>query len=551
MELDGHKDPAVVSAAASAPEGSPRPSRWPVLTDRQRLRAGLILLLALSVLPYLNALRGAFVFDDIGLIVRHPVVQGPFRLWTILTADYWASVKEALLWRPVTTLSFALDRAVAGSSPVWPHAVNLLLHASVTLLWASLIRRMTRRDSLALVAGLLFAVHPLHTEAVTWISGRAELLAAAYSLAAVHLALSGSTRRRWLSLLAVLFAVGSKESATALPLLLLYLTWALETRRAQPPGAPLRSVTAPPVALGFAAIAPILIYLVGRRLVLGTWLGPHPDPTDNPMVGTGILARLPTVLDTTGRSIGLLLWPSRLSLDYSAPVLTLVRGVTPFLILGLLSLVGLILLALRWRHAPEGWGAGFAILTFALTSNLLYVIGTIFGERLLYLPSAGLLLVVAAGGFLAAGRFPRAQRPLQIIFVAALLAGSVRTWIRNEDFRSEAVLYRAEVLRQPLSPKMRYNSATLAVIEGRYEDAVNEAKEAIRLDPTSRGPRETLATSLEKLGRTSEAIDFLFTSSVPTPGTSGLVGRSSVSSTSRARRRGRTRSPWRDFPSHP
>lgn len=503
MELDQEKD------SAPEPPGVLPLARWPVMNDRQRFRAGLILLLALAVLPYLNALRGAFVFDDIGLIVRHPAVQGPFRLWTILTADYWASVKEALLWRPVTTLSFALDRVIAGASPVWPHFVNLLLHASVTLLWASLIRRMTRRDSLALVAGLLFAVHPIHTEAVTWISGRAELLAAAYSLAAVHLALSGSSRRRWLSLVAVLLAVGSKESATALPVVFLYLTWVLETRRAQAPGTPLASVSAPPVTLGLAAVFPILIYLVGRRFVLGTWLGPHPELSDNPMAGSGILTRLPTVLDTTGRSIGLLFWPARLSLDYSAPVLTLVRGVTPFLILGLVTLVGLIVLSLRWRHAPEGWGAGFAILTFALTSNLLYVIGTIFGERLLYLPSAGLLLAAAAGGFLAAQRFPRARRALQAVFLIALLAGSVRTWIRNENFRSEAVLYRAEVRHQPLSPKMRFNSAVLAAVEGRYEDSVNEAKEALRLDPTSRGPRETLAASLGKLGRTGEAIDFL------------------------------------------
>jgi Flp pilus assembly protein TadD len=503
MKSDEQAEPGPPQSAVSS--GPLRPP----LTDKQRLRAGLILLFALAVLPHLNALRGAFVFDDVGLIVRHPAVQGPFRLWTILTADYWASVKEALLWRPVTTLSFALDHLIAGQSPLWPHLVNVLLHATVTILWAGLIRRITRRDALALVAGLLFAVHPLHTEAVTWISGRAELLAAGFSLAAVHLALSGSGRLRWLSLFAVLLAVGSKESATVLPVLLLYLTWVMETRRMRARSAESVSATPPPIAIGLAAIVPILIYLVGRRFVLGTWLGPHPQLSDNPMVGSGILTRLPTVLDTAGRSISLLFWPARLSLDYSAPVLTLVRGVTPFLALGLMGTAGLIYLALRWRHLPQGWGAGFAILTFALTSNLLYVIGTIFGERLLYLPSAGLLLVATAGGFIAAERLPRARRGLQALLLVALLAGSVRTWIRNDDFRSESVLYRAEVRNQPLSPKMRYNSAVLASIEGRHEDAVNEAKEAIRLDPTSRGPRETLAASLEELGRTREAIDFL------------------------------------------
>jgi protein O-mannosyl-transferase len=499
-----------MGSGAETAQPSPDPAQAAQAVKR-RIRIGFFLLLALAILPHLNALRGGFDFDDIGLVVRHPAVQGPFHPWTILTANYWSSIKEALLWRPVTTFSFAADHLIAGQSPLWPHLVNVLLHAAVTLLWAQLIRRITGRDVLALAAGLLFAVHPLHTEAVTWISGRAELLAAGFSLAAVHLALSNSGRVRWLSLGAVLLAVGSKESATVLPVLLLYLTWVLEAGRSKEPvpAGERASATPPPVALGLAAIAPILFYLVCRRFVLGTWLGPHPQPSDNPLVGAGFFTRLPTVLDTAGRSIGLLVWPARLSLDYSAPVLTLVHGVTPYLLLGLAGTAGLIYLALGRRRAPEGWGAGFAILAFALTSNLLYVIGTIFGERLLYLPSAGLLLVATAGAFAAAARFPRARRGLQLLLVAAVLAGSVRTWIRNEDFRSEAVLYRAEVRHQPLSPKMRYNSATLANLEGRYEDAVQEAKEAIRLDPSSRGPREILAAALEKLGRTEQAINFL------------------------------------------
>jgi protein O-mannosyl-transferase len=503
MDQDASGDPEIIDS----PE-PPRPS-FSALPEKQRLRIGFLLLLALAVLPYLSALRGGFVFDDLGLVVRHPAVQGPFRLWTILTADYWASVKEALLWRPVTTLSFALDHLIAGRSPLWPHLVNVLLHASVTLLWAQLVRRLTKRDALAFVAGFLFAVHPLHTEAVTWISGRAELLAAGFSLVAIHLALSSSSRRRWLCLGAVLLAVGSKESATVLPILLLYLTWAMESRRGRMWEGEKATAVPPPVAIGLASFVPILLYLVGRRFVLGTWLGPHPQPSDNPLVGSGILTRLPTVLDTAGRSIGLLFWPARLSLDYSAPVLALVRAVTPYLLLGMLGTSGFIYLAIRRRHAPEGWGAGFALLTFALTSNLLYVIGTIFGERLLYLPSAGLLLVVTAGGFVAAARFPRSRQALQAFLVIALLAGSVRTWIRNDDFRSDAALYKAEVRVQPLSPKMRHNSAVQAAIEGRYEDAVREAMEAIRLDPTSRAPRETLVGVLEKLGRTKEAINFL------------------------------------------
>ena len=344
------------------------------------------LLVAAAVLPYLNALRGGFLFDDILLVSHHKAVTGPFHPWLILKSPYWESIREALLWRPVTTFGFAVDWHVGGGSPTWFHAANIALHALVTLLWVWFIRRISGRGSLALVAGLLFAVHPVHTEAVTWISGRSELLAAGFTLAALHLA--WSPRLRWWTPLAVLLAVGSKESAAAVPIVLLFFTWAFRRRRED----------APPWSVGIVSLAPVLLYVVLRRAALGAWGGPSPDPMDNPMVGLGFFARLPTVLDAAGRYLVLLIWPARLSIDYSAPVLNVIRSLTPQLLLGLAGLGGLVFLALRRRERPEGWGSGFALMSFGLTANLVMVIGTIFAERLLYLPSAGLLLVAACGG---------------------------------------------------------------------------------------------------------------------------------------------------------
>jgi hypothetical protein len=126
----------------------------------------------------------------------------------------------------------------------------------------------------------------------------------------VHLAVSGHGRWRWFAPAAVLLAIGSKESAAVLPILLLYFTWAMERRPAGSLRGESGSRTAPStVTIALVSIVPVLLYVVCRRFGLGTWLGPHPEPSDNPMVGTGILSRLPTVLDTAGRSIGLLLWP--------------------------------------------------------------------------------------------------------------------------------------------------------------------------------------------------------------------------------------------------
>lgn len=481
-------------------ENALSPARSPVAS-----RLLMAILIAASILPFLNGLTGDFVFDDEWLVAEHPAVQGPFDLGKILTAQYWGDVQGALLWRPVTTLSFAVDRAIGGGGVIWFHMVNILIHAAVTILWFGLIRRLSGRANLAFVAAILFAVHPVHTEAVTWIAGRAELLAAFYALAAIHLAIDGSPRRRWLALPLVILAVGSKESAAALPPILLFLAWAFRGRTG-----------APSYKIGLAAFAPVLLYALLRRAVLGTWSGPQPDPMDNPMIGIGFFGRLPTVLDAAGRYIAILIWPARLSVDYSAPVLGIVRGITPHLLLGIAAVGLLCYLAIRRRSEPDGWGSAFALLSFGLTSNLVVVIGTIFAERLLYLPSAGLLLVAAAGGVALRSRVP--PRILQALLVAILIASAARTWIRNADYRDTISLYRAGARATPESPKMRYNLALELNRSGSHEEALREAHEAIRLNPSSRESREIVATSLDTLGRTDEAIRFLSDASAADPG---------------------------------
>ncbi|MDM7914915.1 MAG: tetratricopeptide repeat protein, partial [Candidatus Eisenbacteria bacterium] len=426
-------------------------------------------------------------------------MQGPFDPMRILTAHYWGEIHEAMLWRPVTTFSFAVDHLIAGNAPWLPHLGNLLLHAAATLFWTALLRRLFRSDALAFATGALFAVHPLHTEAVTWVSGRAELLAAVFGIAAIHLALDPRAKVRWLAPVAVLFAVGSKESAATIPAVLLFSAWAFRRDRR----------VRFPVPVGLACFAPVILYVLARHAVLGAWGAPATDPMDNPLVRTSLAGRLPTVLDSAGRYLFLLVWPARLSVDYSAPVLGIVRGPTPFLALGLLALAGLIVLAVRRPARPEGWGSGFALLTFALASNLPVVIGTIFAERLFYLPSAGLLLVAVAGGLALLARRPQLRPAFVAALAILLIAGAARSFARNRDYQSDLTLYEAGARTQPKSPKMRYNLALELSRLERWPEALREATEAIRLNPASRESREVLAKSLEKMGRGSEAIDFL------------------------------------------
>jgi tetratricopeptide (TPR) repeat protein len=149
------------------------------------------------------------------------------------------------------------------------------------------------------------------------------------------------------------------------------------------------------------------------------------------------------------------------------------------------------------------------MITFALASNLLVLAVTIFGERLLFLPSAGLLLLPAAAGLRWSRRSPGLAAALRILLVLALMGGAVRTWIRNADYRDELTLYKAGVRAAPRSYKMRINLATELAKRGRPQEAMEEAQQALRLNPESRDSRDVVACSLDSLGRKEEAVQFL------------------------------------------
>ena len=152
------------------------------------LRAARIVAIALlAALPYLNGLSGDFVFDDVGVIRDNPVIQRD-PAWRVFTTVY----EPGALYRPLTMLSYVANARVDGG-PMGFHAVNVLLHVAVALAFYALALQLLAAPTAAWIAAALFAVHPIHTEAVTGIVGRAELLAALFSIAAL-LALARALR---------------------------------------------------------------------------------------------------------------------------------------------------------------------------------------------------------------------------------------------------------------------------------------------------------------------------------------------------------------------
>ena len=191
----------------------------------------LALITLVCVLSYHNIFSNEFIRDDLGVIVENTAVTEQLSLPGIFGTAYRGSTEDGL-YRPFTILTFALNHRLSGLSPVSYHVVNLVLHVLNSILLYLFLRRLLS-DGHGLIGALLFAAHPVHTEAVTSIVGRAELLAAFFTLSALYIhslrPADGSRRLAGGLLLPGLYLLGifSKENVITLPLALVALDFHL------------------------------------------------------------------------------------------------------------------------------------------------------------------------------------------------------------------------------------------------------------------------------------------------------------------------------------
>ncbi|MEP6690276.1 MAG: hypothetical protein ABJD07_03915 [Gemmatimonadaceae bacterium] len=383
--------------------------------DRFR-RAALALVALVAALGYANALGNGFVLDDKGIISSNALVHHGDGLWRAFVSPYWPN--GAGQYRPLAIASFALDWIATGGSAHWMHAVNVLWHVLASVLVVCVAAEFLA-PAAALVAGLVFALHPVHVEAVSNLVGRSECMATSFVL----LALLAHRRGSSLAPLAFAAALLSKESA----IVFLALAPASDLLLSEKPRETVRERRWLYAAYGVATLAyagVLLAVFRGRALMVpaASFHG----------VATG--ERLLTVLSIIPEYARLLLVPARLSADYEPAVLTIQRSVTAPVVagIGLLVLYALVL-ARSWRHAPA---LAFALLVVPLgiapVSNVLYASGVLLAERTLYLPSVGVALALAWCFERATSGAPvRATRLALAASAIVLAAFALRAWTRT------------------------------------------------------------------------------------------------------------------------
>lgn len=448
-----------------------------------------------GALVYWGSIANGFTFDDPHIVVENPLVAGDGGPARIFLTHYWGGQAEAgTLYRPLTVLTYWVNYRLAGAVPWSYHLVNVALHGLVTAVFYLLSRRLAG-PAAAAAAALLFAAHPIHTEAVASIVGRAELLAALFVLAAWMW-----RERPWLA--SALFACGmlSKENAVVLPGLLLVEDLTIGRARG-PSEAPARRY------------GPFVAALAGYGAVRLTVVGPSLGSPEDPFAATAALPRILTAVDVIGRYLRLMAFPTELSADYSYNQIPLVTSLADARFLtGAAVVLACLAAALLTRRRSPAVAAGLLsfLVAVAPVSNVFFGIGVMMAERLTYLPSSGLCL--AAGAALASAvSLTRAGR-LRLAAVTGLAAMApaavmaVQTWQRCEDWFDNRTLFEATVRTSPDSALAQVNLGAVYQSLGRLAEAEDRFRRAAAIAPDRPGPHFNRATVLRAMGRRVEAI---------------------------------------------
>ncbi|MCX6631378.1 MAG: DUF1736 domain-containing protein [Candidatus Solibacter sp.] len=423
---------------------------------------------------YSNSFNAPFLLDNDPIILKDARIRTATsaHVQRILNEEYWPLGMSGL-YRPLTTLSYMLNYSVLGNEtdPSGYHWLNFMVHAVniglVYLLGVVIFEQIPA----ALLLAAIWGIHPVLTESVTNIVGRADLLGAFGVLAALHahrkaLGTSGGRKAAWVAAVALAVTAGifSKESTiVAVAVLAIYdLTFG----RAASWKARIPSY--------FAVAIPCLVFLYVRAPVMSGVASTSFPFGDNPLMGAGCWTARMTAIKVIGRYLALLVWPAQLSFDYSFNENPLFGwGLTSWedlkAVLSLLVCLGGAAAAiLCWRrHKPVFFAIAFFFAALSPTSNLVIRIGSSMAERFLYLPSVGFAVLAVYGAQLLsqllAERWPEYRNAVPAALGVVLIAFAARTYARNADWVDQGRFWRSAVEAAPGSYKTNLSAANHAV----------------------------------------------------------------------------------------
>jgi hypothetical protein len=443
-------------------------------------------------------IRNGFTYDDVYIIQKNGLVHSLHAWWRIFAQTYWPRLYGSDGYRPLTMFAFTVQWVIGGGSPLIFHAISILLYAAITVVvfWlaSALLPPMA-----AWIAAALFAVHPVHVEAVANVVGQSELWVALLLLVAVGLYMRPrltdervSTWRRLAICACYAAALFAKEHAIVLPALLVAVE-ATVARDERPFRA--RIVTLRPLLLWLTLVA--VLFLAARAAVKkGDIAGFQPFIVFQAL-DLSYANRVLTMIGVVPHWVRLLLWPAHLTTEYAPPYVDIAQGPSLVQLPGLFLLVGILGLCVAlWRQGGLARIASFGIawlcITLLPTSNFVVPAGIILSERTLFLPSVGAMLAMGAlvpwlDARVAALRSNGGIRNARIAAIASLagilVAGSWRSITRTPVWHDNERLFSQAVIDAPQSYRAYYMLGAWMFETHRKKEGEHYYRHALALFP--------------------------------------------------------------------
>ena len=470
----------------------------------------------IAILIYIPSFNADFTLDDVLIVEDNTFVKSLDQIPAIWTSHYWAGKVDATdtgLYRPLTLTTYNLQYALTGESPAAFHILNILLHALVCLMVMTMASLLFLDFRLVIISGLLFAIHPIHTEAVAGIVGRAEILAALFILTSMvcYHQWRQKGEIKWLVLLLVstFAAITSKEHGfLMIAIMALQETYYYFTTKTFS-----WSERKKWIAFGSVAILSLGMWMV-RSSITG------PTASHELWANVGSADRMATSVRTSAEYIGLHLWPFPLSADYWIDEVPIVGFGNVKVLFGVFVILGMLSLAyyLRRKLPVASWGILFFFLMLLPVSNFVFAAGFLKAERILYIPSIGLILLMSVLLTkvldLKSGRIPGF-----ILLGLFLLLFTWRSWTRSGDWKNNYTLAVATLQTSPNSPRFNNMMGLELRAQNKNDEALAFFEKAVQANPNHVPALVNLGMQYSYFNRQQEAGDLLEKALTLEPGT--------------------------------
>ncbi|MBN1870252.1 MAG: tetratricopeptide repeat protein [Candidatus Omnitrophica bacterium] len=460
---------------AQSPSGPPK-------LNRRFLVLALVLIIFAGVCVYANSLGGQFVWDDETLVKDNPYIKSWNYLPKIFTSRLGSVVKEeGAFYRPMQIFTYLIDYSIGRLNVLGYHIVSMAWHILAALSVFGLIQILFRDGKLSLLTALLFVVHPVHTEAVSYVAGRADSLAAFFMFFSFILYLTHREKGGALVLTGMaasfILALLSKELSLVLPILVLFYHYVFKK---------------PIDKKAFMILIGILVgFSLWRLLVIGSSsVAEGEAPT--------FFQRLPGVFISLASYFRLLLLPYDLHMEYGGLLFPYTQ---PQMYVGvvLLALIFFYVLGRKNRDPFLFFAAGWFFIALLPSSNLLFPINAYMAEHWLYLPSVGFFLVLAR--FLLSLYAQPKSKSLAVSMIVGLLVFYSVLTIRQNRYWSNGIDFYKRVLHYAPGSSRLYNNLAKAYHDaGKNEELIELLRSAIQLQPDNALAHNNLGNAYKEAG---------------------------------------------------